>query len=645
MPRIPYPGGKARLAKQIISFLPRQGGTYLEPFAGRGNLFWTAVQLGLKYKSWWLNDIATAPFFRAIRTHGHKIKVPPRSRQEFERQRDAFKRGDPIAILLAPHLAYSGGLYESGVKGGSGCGDDGGGVSSTGFQKTLRECHGILHRTNPRITGLDWTKLPFHTLNDDDVVVIDAPYPHAQPKTYSDATVDYERLIDVLLKAKFKWLFCGYPHPVLHRLGAPVWARDMQLLCVRTKAGQEDRHECLWTNFKPEISKNQRLLPPSVQGQIKAIADAASLSFRALDHKIDNGLAIVARDWNALIPYLLEMQRRLSAPGKRTDLRKGAPSGLTWTAWVDSKRHMLGRSLRSVQRLLKGRTQASLEWNRTTKCREVLPSEITINKIHCGDCLTLMDKMPDGSVDLILTSPPYNLRNSTGNGMKAPSFGCMWETPKLIEGYESGDDAMPYEDYVKWQRKCLTSMMRLLRDDAAIFYVHKWRVQDGLLQDRSDILKGFPLRQIIIWHRNGGLNFNDGYFLPSYECIFLIAKPNFKLAHRANALGDVWRIPPETNNPHPAPFPLELAKRCIESTKAELVLDPFMGSGTTAIAAEMCGRSWVGMEISPDYCKLANDRIKAARKLRGFRSLPYHEYSDETALSPGVQKTSSPAPP
>ena len=57
--------------------------------------------------------------FCAIRTHGHKIKVPPRSRQEFERQRDAFKRGDPIAILLAPHLAYSGGLYESGVKGGS----------------------------------------------------------------------------------------------------------------------------------------------------------------------------------------------------------------------------------------------------------------------------------------------------------------------------------------------------------------------------------------------------------------------------------------------------------------------------------------------------------------------------------------------
>ena len=116
---------------------------------------------------------------------------------------------------------------------------------------------------------------------------------------------------------------------MLHRLGAPVWARDMQLLCVRTKAGQEDRHECLWTNFKPEISKNQRLLPPSVQGQIKAIADAASLSFRALDHKIDNGLAIVARDWNALIPYLLEMQRgRFPPPANGRIYARVLPQGL-----------------------------------------------------------------------------------------------------------------------------------------------------------------------------------------------------------------------------------------------------------------------------------------------------------------------------
>jgi modification methylase len=507
------------------------------------------------------------------------------------------------------------------VKGGSGCGDDDGGVSSTGFEKTLRECHRILHRTKAKITGLDWTRLPLNTLNGDDVVVIDAPYPHATVKAYSDATVDYEQLIDVLLKARFKWVLCGYPHPVLHRLGAPIWARDMQLLCVRIKAGQEDRNECVWANFKPEISKTQRLLPPSVQGQIKAISNAASLSFRALDHTIDDGLALVARDWNALIPYLLEMQRRLSAPGKRTDLRKGAPTGLTWTAWVETKKSMLGRSLRSVQRLLKGRTQASIEWHRTPRPSVVrLPSEITVNKVHRGDCLTLMEKMPSGSVDLIVTSPPYNLLNSSGNGMK-DGLGGKWENAELANGYDSHDDAMPYDEYVQWQRRCLDSMMRLLREDGAIFYNHKWRVQNGLLQDRSDILRGFPVRQIIIWHRNGGLNFNFGYFLPSYECVFLIAKPKFKLAPGANAIGDVWRISPETDNPHPAPFPIELARRCISSTNAELVLDPFMGSGTTAIAAELCDRKWIGMDISRKYCQLANRRIREVRGLKGPRQL------------------------
>ena len=68
-------------------------------------------------------------------------------------------------------------------------------------------------------------------------------------------------------------------------------------------------------------------------------------------------------------------------------------------------------------------------------------------------------------------------------------------------------------------------MMRVLRNDGAIFYNHKWRVQDGLLQDRSDIVAGFPVRQIIIWQRAGGINFNPGYFLPNYEVIYLICKP------------------------------------------------------------------------------------------------------------------------
>jgi len=115
----------------------------------------------------------------------------------------------------------------------------------------------------------------------------------------------------------------------------------------------------------------------------------------------------------------------------------------------------------------------------------------------------------------------------------------------LVRGYADHEDAMPHGQYMAWQRECLKEMMRLLRPDGAIFYNHKWRVQAGQLQDRHDIVGDFPVRQIIIWQRSGGINFNPGYFLPTYEVIYLIAQPGFRLRPGANALGDVWSIPQE----------------------------------------------------------------------------------------------------
>ncbi len=233
-----------------------------------------------------------------------------------------------------------------------------------------------------------------------------------------------------------------------------------------------------------------------------------------------------------------------------------------------------------------------------------------LNTIICGDSIEEMKRLPDESVDLVVTSPPYNLRNSTGNGMK-DGRGGKWANAALIEGYDSHSDNMPYEEYVEWQRNCLSQMLRVIDDHGAIFYNHKWRVQNGLLQDRSEILSGFPLRQIIVWRRAGGINFNSGYFLPTYEVIYMITKPKFRLEKGANRFGDVWEIPQETKNEHPAPFPIALVDRIISATNAMSVLDPFMGSGTTAIAALGRGRNYIGIEISSTYCDLAKKRIEA----------------------------------
>lgn len=232
-----------------------------------------------------------------------------------------------------------------------------------------------------------------------------------------------------------------------------------------------------------------------------------------------------------------------------------------------------------------------------------------INKILCGDVVAILKEIPSASVPLIVTSPPYNLKNSTGNGMK-DGRGGKWANAALQNGYSHHNDAMPHEEYVAWQRTALKEMMRIIPEDGAIFYNHKWRVQGGLLQDRQDIVSGFPVRQIIIWKRKGGFNFNAGYFVPTYEVIYLIAKPAFKLAAKANGFGDVWEFTQEMKNDHPAPFPVAMIDRIVSATDAHTVLDPFMGSGTSAISAINHERNYIGIEISPDYCKTAEERIQ-----------------------------------
>jgi site-specific DNA-methyltransferase (adenine-specific) len=234
------------------------------------------------------------------------------------------------------------------------------------------------------------------------------------------------------------------------------------------------------------------------------------------------------------------------------------------------------------------------------------------NEIVLGDSVEVLRTLPKNSIDLVVTSPPYNLKNSTGNGMK-DGRGGKWKNARLVHGYSDHDDCMPHDEYVAWQRSCLSEMMRVVKDDGAIFYNHKWRVQGGLLQDRHDIVSDFPVRQIIIWCRKGGINFNAGYFLPTYEVIYLIAKPKFKLAPKANALGDVWEFTQDMNNPHPAPFPIELVERIVSSTTAQIILDPFMGSGTTAVAAKKLGRDFVGIEISSEYREMALRRLRGGK--------------------------------
>lgn len=238
----------------------------------------------------------------------------------------------------------------------------------------------------------------------------------------------------------------------------------------------------------------------------------------------------------------------------------------------------------------------------------------TIN-LMLGDCLERMKEIPDGSVDMVFTSPPYNLGVSSGGGFPKGEAKGKWSGGDLSAGYNNYDDAMPYDEYVAWQKKVLLECWRTLADDGAIYYNHKPRVQNGLLQMPLTLNPDLPLRQIVIWERNGGINFSPSFYLPTHEWIMILAKPKFRLRDKkASGAKDIWKIAQERGSPHPAPFPVELPTIAIETTNAQVILDPFMGSGTTGVACVNLGRNFIGIEMDENYFKIATDRINNSKE-------------------------------
>lgn len=230
------------------------------------------------------------------------------------------------------------------------------------------------------------------------------------------------------------------------------------------------------------------------------------------------------------------------------------------------------------------------------------------NIIHHGDCLEELRKLPNDSVDFVLTSPPYNKRetaNWSKRGNKRNDHG-------LANGYEGYTDDLPFAEYLAWQHELLTECWRVLKPAGAIFYNHRPRPYQKQVQLPTIFNPGLPLRQVIIWDTNGGQNASKAHFMPVHEWILVLAGPEFMLRNQSvSGFSDLWRIPAEHNLNHPAPFPLKLARRLLASVQpGGVVLDPFMGSGTTAVAALKEGFEYIGIEQNLGYIQHAERRIR-----------------------------------
>lgn len=229
-----------------------------------------------------------------------------------------------------------------------------------------------------------------------------------------------------------------------------------------------------------------------------------------------------------------------------------------------------------------------------------------------GDCLDVLPTFESDSVDVVVTSPPYNMGlvpGGNGRGMYRPGAGA--KAGRFRDGYGDGEhsDAMPYEAYCAWQRAVLAECWRVAR--LGVLYNHRPRVEHGRLRLPLDLDFGeLPLRQIVVWDRGTGIDVNVRHFCTRQEWLLLFAKPEFKLVdHSASGMGDVWRMPPARGSDHPAPFPVGLPARFIQATGARSVLDPFCGSGTTLVAAREAGITGFGIEVSERYCASTAARL------------------------------------
>jgi len=242
---------------------------------------------------------------------------------------------------------------------------------------------------------------------------------------------------------------------------------------------------------------------------------------------------------------------------------------------------------------------------------------LDLNKIYCCDVMDGLKQLEDESIDLIITSPPYN--KAGFNGVHKKSEKNDYWNKTIDYGGDVNVDNMAEEDYQQWQIAFLNECFRVLKKDGSMFYNHKNRVKKNQVSFPTDwILKSkFICRQEIIWDRSASVNQDLCRYLPTTEKIYWLIKqhknPRFKL-DKANSqwITEVWKFAPDKDNSHPAPFPIELPNNIIPSVaqgERIVVLDPFMGSGTVGLSAKNNGCDYIGFEKFQEYIDKANERI------------------------------------
>ena len=220
-----------------------------------------------------------------------------------------------------------------------------------------------------------------------------------------------------------------------------------------------------------------------------------------------------------------------------------------------------------------------------------------LNKIYNEDCLEGMKRIPDNSIDLIVTDPPYLINYSRHvKGHRFENKILNDNNPELIS---------------KYIKECY----RILKNVSAMYMFTSHKTVDFFKQELENT--GFNVKNMIIWDKQRqGMGDTSTVFGFQYELIFFVSKGQPKI--KGKRLSDIWSFPKVVgrNQVHQNQKPIELIERCVKkhSNEGDVVFDGFMGSGTTAIAAINTNRNYIGFELDEEYYNLANERISKTLK-------------------------------
>lgn len=296
------------------------------------------------------------------------------------------------------------------------------------------------------------------------------------------------------------------------------------------------------------------------------------------------------------------------------------------------------------------RIETALYVSQTLKPKAPLSIDEAQNQIILGDCLRAMDLLPEKCVDLMVVDPPYNMTQNFSTSLFK---------------------AMEAKEYLNWLDKWLQKAVRLLKDNASIYICSDWKTSLFIPEAAG---KYFILQNRISWEREKGRSAQNNwknclediwFFSKSKNYTFnldavKIQRPvlapyrdkkgnpkdwqendgqKLRLTAPSNIWTDItvpfWSMP--ENTPHPTQKPEKLIAKLIlaSSNEGDLVFDPFLGSGTTAVVAKKLSRRFIGIEREKEYAALALKRLdmaEADRQIQGFKDGVFKIRNSESAL-------------